>query len=357
MKLHPLVLIAGIAFALSACPAQTPLDPAPPPAPTPPSPPAPPPPAPPSPPPPAPPAPPSPPTADTTPPTIVSVTPNNGSIGVAKDANIVIVFSEAMNEQATELAYQSTDIPSVTFAWSKKDTQLEIDPVTDLEYTNTGKLYSFKLKNTATDLAGNALNAFTSSFTTFRELTRTLASVSSLDGDVRGDGLVDTSGVDLEVGDSGTADNAQYKGFLSFDLSSLETNGLTTSDRITSAELRVFQETGSGSPYTDLRLGGKHMLAAHVNYGPALNAGDFNTPILDDLGEFSADDAVEFKSSPNALESARDDWTNRVGRGSRSQFMFFFARATDGDGVLDVAHLLSSENAPPPELKVKFLVP
>lgn len=355
MKSRLLLLIAATAFALSACPAQTPLDPAPPPAPSPPTPPSPPPPAPPSPPPPS---PPSPPPADTTPPAIVSVTPNNGAIGVAKDAKIVIVFSEAMNEQATELAYQSADMPSVTFNWSNNDTTLEIDPVADLDYTSTGKLYSFKLKNTATDVAGNALTAFTSSFTTYHELTRTFKSVAALDGDVRGDGNVATAGSEIEVGDSGSADNAQYKGFLSFDLSPLETDGLTIPGRITSAQLRVYQEIGSGSPYTDLRLGGKHLLGAHVNYGPALNAGDFNTPILHDLGELSVNDTVEYKLVPDVLESVREDWTNRAGRGSRSQFMFFFPKATDGDGDHDASHLVSGENATTsPELKVTFLVP
>jgi hypothetical protein len=278
---------------------------------------------------------------------------------VAKDAKIVISFSEAMNRQATELAYQSADMPAVTFTWSNGDTTLEIDPVGDLEYTNSGKVYTFKLKNTATDLAGNALNAFTSSFATFRELTRTIESSPTLDGDIRSDGAVNNSGCPtICVGDSGAVDNAQYKGFVSFDLSSLETEGLTVPDRITSSTLRVFQNDVVSSPYTDLVLGSKHLLAAHVDYGALLSANDFNTPILHDLGDLSTDTALEYKTNPNALESVRDDWANRTTRKNRSQFMLYFPLATDGDGIADVAHFNSSDDASNhPELKVKFLVP
>ncbi len=277
-----------------------------------------------------------------------------------KNVKIVIDFSEAMNRQATELAYQSTDMPAVTFTWSNNDTRLEIDPVGDLQYTSTGKLYSFKITNTATDLAGNKLTTVNSSFTTFRELTRTLTSVAALDGWVRGDGVVNGAncGANICVGDSGSADNAQYKGFLSFDLSNLETLGLTVANRITSAELSVYQEFQDGSPYADLQLGGKHLILAHVDYGAALNAGDFNTPILDDLGQFSGNGVIGYKTEPDALDSVRDDWANRTSRGNRSQFMFYFAKATDNDGLADVTRLVPGESATtPPELKVKFLVP
>lgn len=305
-------------------------------------------------------SPPPPPSGDTTPPSIVSITPANLAKGVAKDANIVIVFSEKMNQAVTQAAYQSADLPAaaVTFIWNAGGTELTINPNADLEYTAAGKNYAFSLTSTATDLAGNPLAPVNSSFTTFRELTRTLSSMAALDGDVRGDGDVETAGSFMEAGDSASADNAQYKSFVSFDLSGLQADGLTLASRITAAELRVYQEGNIGSPYADLKLGGKSLMAAHVNYGPALNAGDFNTPILHDLGEIAANNIVEYKEKSNALDSVRDDWANRAGRGNRSQFMFYFARATDGDGSHDAAHLTAGESTTnPPQLKVKFLVP
>jgi hypothetical protein len=277
---------------------------------------------------------------------------------VNKNVKIVIDFSEAMNRQATELAYQSTDMPAVTFTWSNNDTRLEIDPVGDLQYTSTGKVYNFKLTNTATDLAGNKLTTVNSSFTTFRELTRTLKSLAALDGRVRGDGTVDTNDNEAWVGDSSGAANAQYKGFLSFNLSPLETDGLTVAGRITSATLRAYQTGTTGTPYNDLSLGGKYVIAAHVAYGAALNAADFNTPILHDLGQISANSLSEYKDVQNAVESVRDDWTNRTSRDNRSQYMLYFTQATDGDGNLDIAKFASRDNTSNhPELEVKFLVP
>lgn len=308
-------------------------------------------------PPPPPPPPPAPP-VDTQPPTVVAISPNNGANGIAKNARIVIDFSETMNRQSTELAYQSSDMPSVTFAWSNNDSRLVIDPVGDLQYTPTGKVYSFRLSNAASDLAGNRLSNTNSSFTTFRELTRTLRSIAALDGDVRSDGTVDTSS-DLTVGDSGLVGNAQYKGFLSFNLSPLESAGLTVAQRITSATLRAYQGGPiSGAPYTDLRLNGSYLMAGHIKYGPSLDAADFSTPVQRVLGEFSANSNLEYKDQPNALEAVRDDWTNRVVRESRSQYVLYFARSTDGDNTVDATRFEGGESASsPPELVVKFLVP
>jgi hypothetical protein len=66
---------------------------------------------------------------DTTAPTVLSVTPSNGARGVAKHASIVVVFSEPMDQQKTEMAYESTALPAtaVTFSWSADKTQLTID--------------------------------------------------------------------------------------------------------------------------------------------------------------------------------------------------------------------------------------
>jgi hypothetical protein len=302
----------------------------------------------------------TPPPADTTAPTIVSITPGNGAIGVAKDVKIVVTFSEAMNKTSTVQAYQSADMSSASFAWSEGDTKLEIDPVGDLDYTAGGKEYTFKLTNAATDLAGNALTEVSSTFRTFRELTKTIESSSALDGHVRSDGEVNNvcSGDYICVGDSSLVGNAQYKGFLSFNLSSLETDGLTTSDRITSATLRIYQGAAPlGTPYTDLKLGSKGLIVAHANYGSTLTAGDFNTAPMGEFPETGQSTLVAWKQFEGGLGFARDDWDNRAARGNRSQYVMFFPLATDGDGAVDVVRLNPGEMANSPQLVVNFLVP
>jgi hypothetical protein len=302
---------------------------------------------------------PPPPPPDTTPPSIVSITPGNGAIGISKDVKIKLKFSETMNKTSTELAYASTDMPSVQFTWSENDTTLEIDPVGDLSYTSTGKDYSFSLGAAATDLVGNALNPIASTFKSFKELSATLKSDAARDGWVRSDNQFDNTGIRLFVGDSTLVDNTQYKSYLSFDLSSLEATGLTTSDRLTSAKLRLFQgNVPDGLPYTNLSLSGKKLIATHVSYGSVLNGSDFNTSVLGEFGTTIDDADLEWKEYWNGLLFVQNDWDNRETRGKRSQYMLYFPKATDGDGSADIAYFNAGDNnSNPPELKITYLVP
>lgn len=268
-----------------------------------------------------------------------------------------------MNQAATEAAYQSTDMPAVTFAWSPNGRRLEIDPVGDLEYGNSaitpaGRVYGFTIQNTAKDLAGNALAPLTSTFKTLYRITRPLTSVAALDGYIQGDGKVEATSTGIFVGDDGLPNNAQIKGFLSFSLTILADDGLTTPERIISAELRVYQPSAFvGSAYTELQLGGRHLLAAHIVYGPTLDFVDFNSAILHNLGEISRDDTIEYKVNDNALESVRNDWAERTRRDDRSQFMLFFPLATNGDDFTDAALFNSrEEGSNPPQLEITYLV-
>lgn len=120
----------------------------------------------------------------------------------------------------------------------------------------------------------------------------------------------------------------------------------------------MFQSLVSGVPYNHLILPKKNLLAAHVDYGAVLNANDFNTPILHDLGDLSANTTLEYKTNSNTLVSLQDDWTNRTTRKNHSQFMLFFPKAADDDLLSDIAFFQSGEDTiNPPELVVTFLVP
>lgn len=296
--------------------------------------------------------PPAPNPGDTTPPSIVSISPNEGAMGVAKDVVIVVKFSEAMNKGATELAYGSSDIPAVNFSWNADATELSIDPAGDLSYTDPGKVYTFSIGSSATDLAGNKLTTVASSFTTLRQITAQFYSVAALDGNVRSDGVLLSGSCGstlICVGDSGLVDNSTYRGFISFDLSSLP-EALT---QVVAAELRVEQAGLFGTPYTDLGS----LRLDHVNYGASLSAADFDAPVLASLGILSTTTALEFKTK-SVTASVQDDWSNRAARGHRSQYRLRFFSLTDGDGAGDYATFTPGEAASSkPRLEVTYLIP
>lgn len=319
------------------------------------------------------------PVPDTEPPTILSVTPANNATGVLKNVNIVITFSERMNQAATQAAYQSSTNgirpADVTFSWNTEGTVLTINPNVDLDYatgTNTSVValtYTFTVTNTATDIAGNQLASQTFSFKTMRDITQTL-NATSISGWVRSDGVVNdlTTCSPMCVGDSGTAANATYRGFLTFDLSGLAPN--LDANNIISATLRAYQVFTNGSPYTDLEdcsgapiVFCSDLLAQHVNYGPSLQDSDFDTNTLRGLAIagcsfISGCPSTDGYKEANALEAVKEDWANRSSRGNRSQYRLRFARNTDADGLSDIAAFSNAGVATNQnQLVVRYLVP
>lgn len=287
---------------------------------------------------------------DTTPPAVVGLTPGDQASGVAQDATIVITFSEPMNRAATQSAYQSADLPAgdVTFSWNDPGTELTLTPSAPLQYTAAGKVYALSLDGSATDLAGNALPGFSSSFRTLRQLSATLGSTPALDGWVRSDGAVNTDGVALLAGDSGTVDNATYRSYLSFDLGSL--TGVT----VVSATLGAYQNSVTGTPYTGLDVGSSDLRLDHVNYGGSLTSTDFDPEVYATLGDLSSSATLGVKSLA-VLGALNADLA--AGR-SRSQYRLRFAALTDGDGQADFAWLHSGEHGEhPPTLEVTYLTP
>ena len=121
---------------------------------------------------------------DTTPPTILSVSPANGALGVRADANVVITFTEPMNRASAELAYELTSIPAsgASFVWSDDSTVLTVNPDTDLAYavgTSTSfpsqRSYSLTIRRGAEDAAGNAMeNDVAWSFETLLRISQDL---------------------------------------------------------------------------------------------------------------------------------------------------------------------------------------
>jgi methionine-rich copper-binding protein CopC len=103
---------------------------------------------------------------DTMPPTVASITPANGAMGVANNSSIVVTFSEAMNTTATAAAFAISGGVTCTggWIWNMAGTSATCTPAAALADTTT---YNVAVSTAAKDLAGNALAApFSASFTT-----------------------------------------------------------------------------------------------------------------------------------------------------------------------------------------------
>ncbi|MDI6886381.1 MAG: choice-of-anchor D domain-containing protein, partial [archaeon] len=100
---------------------------------------------------------------DTTPPTIISVSPADGATDVAVSTTISATFSEAMNTAASvEAAFSIAPSVAGTFSWAGNT--MTFTPGANLAYIT---IYTVTIGTGAQDLAGNPLtSAYTWSFTT-----------------------------------------------------------------------------------------------------------------------------------------------------------------------------------------------
>ncbi len=264
---------------------------------------------------------------DTTKPTVTAYVPANGATGIARTTNIEVTFSEPMDKASTQTAFQITSPAGVTgtFTWPSSN-RMVFNPSSDFAY---GVIVTWQVTNAAKDLAGNTLAAtVTHSFRVIQQKTVNLESQAALDGFAYNTGSVYTTSVGSAVGD--TSANTSMRGFLSFDLSPLVTDSATN---ITSAILYAYQYLVIGAPYTDL---GGSLRAESVYYGSGLDAGDFDTAVLTYAYTLSTTTTTGWKSA-SVFSKVRDDYTNRVARGNRSQFRLRFPTATNADGANDYA--------------------
>ncbi len=100
---------------------------------------------------------------DTVAPTITSISPVNSQSNISTNANIVVVFSEAMYKPSVQSAIQI--IPSVGALWFSWNGNILTISHSNLFANST--TYNFKINTWAKDLAGNGLiSIFSSVFTT-----------------------------------------------------------------------------------------------------------------------------------------------------------------------------------------------
>lgn len=302
------------------------------------------------------------PAGDTSAPSIVSVVPANAATGVQNDANIVITFSEAMNKLATQSAYQSASggiLPAqVQFTWNTEGTILTIDPNSNLSYNGgsdpaavNAREYAYQVTTVATDLAGNALSPAANSFKTLRRITQNLPALASLSGDVRADGLTNICNAGRPcAGDSGTAANAQYKGFVSFNMTDIPA-GVHSFEF---ANLNMNQVVVSGVPYAAL---GGTLLLDHISFATMNLASAFNGTSLGAIGTLSSDATLGYKTL-SVLTAVQDDYAQRIARGNRTQYRLAFPTISNFNGIFDAARFETPTAALDPSLlTVRYLVP
>ncbi len=291
-------------------------------------------------------------------PFVVSVSPEDGATAVEGDTTIVVAFSEPMNQELTEAAYQSEGIPSssVSFSWSEDGTELTITPNEPLQYATgsdpaevEARRHSFFISASAADLEGQRLaKPYEFSFSLLRQIDLTFFAVQdrNLSGSFRSN---DTYGsqqcarnqVNMCVGDSRVGgDDEQYKGFISFALSELPSSML----RVSQARLNLDITATSGNPFASL---GRLMLE-RANFD-VIGLEAFSADSLDVLGPIAASGGAGTTVSADVASPVEAAWRER----GMAQFRFRFEDVTDEDNTSDV--LLSDWDTQ--SLDVSYLIP
>jgi hypothetical protein len=228
------------------------------------------------------------------------------------------------------------------------------DPIPYSYQVDTALSYTFSVSGAAKDAAGNSLALFSSSFSTLRAFYTECFGIANLDGYVDTSGQAFT-GLSPRVGD--LRDNAGVRAFFSFDLSACLPAGRIVKDAV----FNVYKDVGIGSPYT---LGSVSL--EHVNYGDSLDAADYNTPVLADLGIFDSSstpvrERVYTDVTADAVTAAvQDDLANRATRGNRSQFRLRFPVATNNNNNEEWVLYGDTESGGrdfAPFIQVNFLIP
>ena len=299
-------------------------------------------------------------------PTVRLVSPSDGALGVAQDAQIRIVFSRPMATAATEAAYVSSDLPAsnLDFSWDDSNTTLTLSPRAPLQYADNAangtlglafpaRLYHYGFSALARDPRGHSLAATRYTFSTLRRASLELPADSQRTGNW-------TEGEDegihnclrepsasyvptVCVGDD--ANNVRYHGFLSFDLSALP----PTISEFSSARL-LADALVHGAPES---LGDSRW--EHVAYGELGEAALGVLPLSASSPLFAPAALLDQSALSLDLDvttALRDDFANRVARSQRSQYRLGFAKVVANNHWDDIE--LPRSNI---RLALSFLLP
>lgn len=288
---------------------------------------------------------------DNVPPTVVSVFPADGSTGVRGDVELLIEFSEPMDQGAAEDAYASASAglgPSdVGFSWNDAGTILSVTPAAPLAYaqgtdpaTTAALEYVFAFGAGATDLAGNALTTVDFGFATLRHITTLLEGDPAQDGDVTG-GVVSNGLIDFSVG-------ATTVGFAGFGMDGLPAE----LDPVNVLAARLLLNGEFGCSVVANQIG-----VEHVVYGATLISGAVTSGALRSPGFMAPAPEADCWNAVDVHAAVADDWTNRAVRGGRSQYRLTCVGCTQVFFASEVSETSGDAREKGPVLEVGYLVP
>jgi len=279
-------------------------------------------------------------------PFIVDVAPPDGAVGVSADSTITLTFSEAMDQSATEAAYQSENLPSsaVTFEWNEDSTELTVVPLEPLAYDVgeepelvQARRINYFVSASATSAAGSRMSQpYEFSFSLLRQVAFTLFALQDreLSGNFRsndtyGAGVCAENAINMCVGDVRVnGQSEQYKGFISFELSELPESASSVS-----AVLGLEISSTSGNPFAG--LGG--LLLEHTSFD-AIDLDAFGADSVSELGLIADDGATGTRVSADVSEAVLSDLSSdemlTSGEGL-SQYRLRFEDETDNDAQSD----------------------
>jgi len=182
------------------------------------------------------------------------------------------------------------------------------------------------------------------------EQTVTVGSTATLDGWVRDNGDAGPTGSQVIAGDLLTSGVYRgYRGFYSFDITSIPTGS-----SVTSANLRLYQLSFNGAPYVELG----NVIVESVDYGASLDPPDYGAaPLAPAIGTLSNNTATEYKTLIVTGAVQADVAAARTG----AQFRLRFSNTdNNNDGSADNVTFTDVEwpvAANRPELVVKYRPP
>ncbi|KFE67082.1 Ig-like domain-containing protein [Hyalangium minutum] len=279
------------------------------------------------------------PAPDTTPPTILAISPSYGAIGVAQSATFTVTFSEPMDKASAQTAFAITSpsgFNAGVFTWSAEGTVMTFNPDTDFPY---GTTVGWQVSMAAKDLAGNTLESATAaSFRAIRVNTVTIDFDPYTSGSALAPDYARTSALyNLEnVGDN--TQNREVRLFIGFKLDVLPENLA----RIADCRLKWFTSSQQGSPFSSLG----RLLLERVFIGESIAFSTTDTTNPSSKGQYESaalgspiivlNSAIPATLTSEVTSLVALDWLERTNRNSkRSQFRLRFEVPSNNDGLRD----------------------